>query len=56
MKFLRDRKVSSPHPEERPAGPRLEGWVRTLPAADASRRPLRGLLSMRWLLAVEASA
>ena len=28
MKFLRDLKVSSPHPEERPAGPRLEGWQR----------------------------
>src|SRR6188768_2651807 len=40
-----------PHPEERPAGPRLEGWATWHHAwGHDSRRSLRSLLSMRTVL------
>src|SRR6266851_4990735 len=37
-----------PHPEEHRAAMRLEGWATCLVVAHPSRRPLRGLLRVRW--------
>src|SRR4029079_1838773 len=47
----------SPHPEERSAGPRLEGWLTTRTGAHPSRRrALRGSSGCGWVASRSGSA
>ena len=45
-------RMNKPHPEEHRAAVRLEGWATAKSVADPSRRALRALLRVRWVVAL----